>query len=339
MQFDVQGEDFTFEKASGGLLHQTYFAKSSSRTYLLQKLNTEVFPEPEKVMQNIALAGKYLHVPNYTSINFVPLSEEKKHLLKTAEGFWRVMEYIPGSGTFPRIKSEAMAFEAGNILGRFHHLLSHVPYDDFHVVLPDFHDLEIRWQQFNNALGHSVENRLEEVEILLPQISELHRFLDRETPENLIRRVCHNDTKLENILFDLKTELALGLIDLDTLMPGYFCFDFGDMARDIVFGGTESSPVNPLIEFNPSYFESMVKGIFSSGLNLRITEIQSLPYGVVLMPFLHGIRALTDYLSGDLYYKLQRENGNLLRGQFLVDIAVNAKESHSQMQEIIAGLH
>ena len=336
-KFKVRGDYFNFEELGKGLIHKTYLATGDSGGYILQNFNTSIFAEPEKVMENSIRATGYLVSPQYTTVDFLPLRSGDSRLLRTADNTWRVMDYTPGSGTLSSIGKLSHAFEAGSILGRFHYLLSDADAGEFHELLPGFHDLDKRWNEFKSAQRNPIPERLMESGPLIEQFNTTYKFLAAHSATDLRLRVCHNDTKLENILFDLRTGIALGLIDLDTIMPGYFHYDFGDAVRDIAFGVTESGEANTA-EFKPEYFKSFLKGIVSSGVVLDEGEKKTLKYGVVLMPFLHGIRALTDYLLGDIYYGKSRGNENYNRAKTLWGIADTAKDHYNEMDRIISGL-
>ena len=213
--------------------------------------------------------------------------------------------------------------------------MQEAPLDMFKDSIPGFHDLNLRARQFAEATGSATADKLKEAEkaILFAKLTlEELRFYD---PRNLTLRICHNDTKLNNILFHKQDKRALCLIDLDTVMKGYFHYDFGDAVRTIVNNVNEDEKNLSKITFNKGLFEAFVDGLSENSDFLTKAEIQHLSFGVKLMPFMHGIRALTDYLNGNIYYKVTYETQNLDRCHNLFAFTKKAAEHMDYMQEVI----
>ena len=256
--------------------------------------------------------------------------------LETDKGeIWRLFHYIPNSGTLEHTQNPGISREAGKILGCFHQLASEAPVEKLHTPLPRFHDLGWRTRQLENGLASGIRERVNEAESELVLSRELIAFC-RDIPiPKLPVRICHNDTKLSNILFDLKTERSLCLIDLDTLMPGCLPYDFGDAARTLLDPLPESSPDRDRIRINLSMFDAFVRGWRESGLSMESTEVRWLAHGVVLMPTLHGIRALADHIMGDRYYQTAFPGQNLVRAKNLLGFAEKVREVLPEMEVIL----
>lgn len=334
-QFHCLPGTYQFSPLGNGLIHQTFLAECGNASFVLQRMNTAIFPEPEKVMANILLANTYLNAPGYESVSYITAKAGKSLLVKESGGLWRLMKYIPKSITFGTPSGTAMAFEAGRVIGLFHHLMEEANPAAFYQILPDFHHLGNRWQQLASSAENADRDRRTKGEGCRKLAKALYHDITDKLPQKPKVRVAHNDTKFDNILFDDRTGLAIGLIDLDTIMPGYFHTDFGDVARGICFNVSEIGPAQSGPEFLPQYFKALVQGVYSSGLRLTEEEIHAMAPGVLLMPLLHGVRALTDYLEGDRYYKVTYEEGNLDRARRLLNQANMALEAIPEMNRII----
>jgi Ser/Thr protein kinase RdoA (MazF antagonist) len=248
---------------------------------------------------------------------------------------WRMFHYIPNSGTLERTDNPQVSREAGRILGCFHHLASRAPAEKLHTPLPRFHDLDWRTRQLEASVASGLAERIKEAEGELALSRELIAFC-RDIPiREFPIRTCHNDTKLSNILFDLQTAKALCLIDLDTLMPGCILYDFGDAARTLLNPLPESSRSGQEIRVALGMFDAFIRGWRESGLPLEPAEWRWLAHGVVLMPTLHGIRALADHLSGDRYYRTAFPGENWVRAGNLLGFAAEARKVLPEMEAIL----
>lgn len=334
--FSIERKEYKIQPISQGYINDTFaLLQDGAPYYILQRLNTQVFSNIDLLMQNIHHALPYLKDKNYHQISLIRTIDNKPYLKINKSDCWRMFTMVPGSIAFDTTQDEGIALEAGKIIGKFHSLLQEAPLDIFQDTIPGFHDLSFRAQQFEEAVESATPDKLKDAEkaILFAKMTldEL-AFYD---PGNLPLRICHNDTKLNNILFDKKDKRALCLIDLDTLMKGYFLFDFGDAVRTIVNTVDEDEKDLSKITFNKGLFEAFIDGLSMNSGFLTKAEIQYLPFGVKLMPFLHGIRALTDYLQGNIYYKVTYETQNLDRCLSLFAFTKKATEHMDYMQKVI----
>jgi len=335
--FSIDRKDYKIQPISQGYINDTFaLLQDGEPCYILQQLNARVLSNIDVMMQNIHYALQYLNDENYHQISLISTVDGNPYLKLSESECWRLMTMVPNSIAFNTIEDETMTFEAGRIIGKFHSLLEEAPMDMFKDSIPGFHDLSVRIQQFEEALKSAASDRLKHAEkaILTAKktLGEL-RFYDTG---DLPIRICHNDTKLNNILFDKEDKRALCLIDLDTLMKGYFHFDFGDAVRTIVNTVEEDEKDLSKITFNKGLFEAFIDGLCMNSDFLTEAEIEHLSLGVKLMPFMHGIRALTDYLQGNIYYKVTYETQNLDRCLSLFAFTEKATEHMEYMQEIIA---
>jgi len=335
--FSFERKGYKIQPVSQGYINDTYaLLQDGAPSYILQKLNTQVFGNIEVLMQNLNHALPYLNDKNYFQISLIRTIDGQPYLKINESDCWRLMTMVPNSIAFNTTQDKGIALEAGKIIGKFHSLLQEAPLDNFKDTIPGFHDLSFRTQQFEKAAGSATPDKLKDAEKAIifakATLDEL-RFYD---PGSLPLRICHNDTKLNNILFDKEDKRALCLIDLDTVMKGYFHFDFGDAVRTIVNSAAEDEKDLDQITFDKGMFEAFTKGLSKNSDFLTKAEIEHLALGVKLMPFMHGIRALTDYLQGNIYYKVSYETQNLDRCLSLFAFTKIATEHMAYMQEVIA---
>jgi len=335
-KFSVEKEHYTFERISQGLINDTFLViDETGPQYILQQINTAVFPNVDGLMQNIGKALEYLVSADYSQINLIKTLSGAWYYRTPGNDCWRLMTYLDKSTAYNTTTNKEIAYEAGAIIGKFHQLLQKAPLDDFVDPIPNFHSLELREKQFRDALDNCALILKKKAKNAIDFTCETLVKLREWDQENMTLRLCHNDTKLNNILFEKDTNKALCLIDLDTLMKGYFHYDFGDAVRTVVNTAAEDEQKHHKITFDKALFESFVNGLSSNAAFLTEKDRELLPFGVVLMPFLHGIRALTDYLNGNIYYKIAYENQNLDRALSLYDFAQKAMKEIPYIEKVI----
>ena len=323
-EFKITPKEYTFQPLTNGFINDTFLVLTDrTPLFILQRINHQVFENIEGLMLNIDAALKQLKANDYTQIKLIPAVSGKTYF-SCNSGYWRIMTYIANSTTYNTTIDSEVAFEAGRIIGKFHALLGKAEPNQYVDTIPKFHNLELRKMQFLAALSRATT---EKTKIASAAISFAHDTLVKiEAMENkqLPLRICHNDTKLNNILFSKTSNKALCLIDLDTIMKGHFHYDFGDAIRTIVNTANEDEQDHSKITFEKNLFEAFTNGLAHNGSFLSKEEVEALAYGVILMPFLHGIRALTDYLNDNIYYKVTYENQNLDRCLSLFDFTQKA---------------
>lgn len=319
-----------------GLIHNTFHVTSEGRSlYILQEVNTKVFKDPEAVMGNIGKALPFLKAVDYHGLDLIPTRAGNTYLNDTDAGCWRMMRFVPGCITYNTTTDPKIAYEAGRIIGRFHALLEAANPIDFAITLPNFLDLAFRKSEFTQALSQAEGARRAKATAAIEQALQLLELPGLSTPPGGPLRVCHNDTKLNNILFSGSSGAALCLIDLDTLMGGYFLYDFGDAVRTIVNTAPEDEKDIEKIRFSKNLFEAFVQGLGRQDKLFYGAELETLANGAVYMPTLHGLRALTDFLQGDIYYQITYEGQNLDRAVSLLTFAERAHENMAYMEEVL----
>ena len=332
--FSLERKSYQFYSINAGYINDTYLvSEKSGPLFILQRINHQVFKDISSLMENINLALKQLDAPDYTRISLV--KTRTKDSFYTNNGYWRLMTYINHSTAYNTTTDPNIAFEAGRIVGKFHQLLAKSNLDAYVDTIPGFHDLDLRYTQFKKALLRARPEKSAMAEEALIFVEKIINELQYLRKVELPLRICHNDTKLNNILFSEESNRALCLIDLDTLMKGYFFYDFGDAIRTIVNSAKEDEQDLNKISFNRKLFSAFIKGLQNNGPFLTHVELEHLSSGAVFMPFIHGLRALTDYLENNKYYKVSYENQNLDRSLSLFDFAQKAWDQMDFMKEVI----
>lgn len=337
--FSVAEKTYSFSPLTDGFINDTFLVYDGpDPLYILQRINHKVFTNVEGLMNNIHDAFKHLNDTDYQKITLVSTRKGNSYYAAKDEepAYWRVMTYIKGSTAHNTTTNTDVAFEAGRIIAKFNILLEKAKADNYVDTIPQFHDLQLRENQFKDALAQAPEEKLKIAKEAITFSNEVLERLHEVNLNHLPIRVCHNDTKLNNILFSKSSNKALCLIDLDTLMKGKFLFDFGDAVRTIVNTAPEDEQNHDKITFEKELFKAFIAGLAANGPFLSNEEIETLHWGAILMPFLHGIRALTDYLNGNIYYKVAYENQNYDRSLSLFNFTQKALDQISFMQEVIA---
>jgi thiamine kinase-like enzyme len=333
--FGVERKSYVLETINNGYINDTYMVLyKENPVYILQRINHNVFNDIDGIMTNINNALISLNDEHYRKIELIKTTNDKPYH-DNENGYWRLMSYINNSTTYNTTNDANIAFEAGRIIGKFHQLMESAHKAEYVDTLPNFHDLEFRKKQFISAKAIADSAKLDIAKDAILFAEEILEKLKVLGQVELPVRICHNDTKLNNILFSKESNKALCLIDLDTLMKGYFYYDFGDAVRTIVNTAPEDERELHKITFKRDLFNAFVDGIATNGPFLSKEEIHTLAIGAVFMPFIHGLRALTDYLNNNIYYKVAYKNQNLDRCISLFDFTQKALNEMDYMQHVI----
>ncbi len=317
--FGLNPSDFKIERIPSGYIHSTYKLLGSP-SYILQRVNKNVFRQPEVIASNLRCAADYLARVHseYLFLSAQPNAKGAEMSYDT-EGFpWRLFRYIENSITIDRVETSHEAFNASAAFARLTAYLSGAPLNQFKPTIDKFHDLGWRYQQFQDSLGHPDPARLKKARQAI-ETCEKFGVLVRQYNElisdgSLQPRVTHNDTKINNILLDADSREAICVIDLDTLMPGYFIYDVGDMIRTFVSPANEEENDLSKIEFRSDIYKALIDGYLSqmeSHLNTR--ERSLFPFSGMMMTYIMALRMLADYLNGDVYYQIKYPEQNYLR--------------------------
>ncbi len=345
-EFEFPGPVRNISSLGSGHIHETFLVTCSdtiSSKFVLQKFNQKVFKHPLEVMSNIAQVLQHLNQANSAS------TLEPLHIIKTRNGdliykdqsdiFWRVYNFIDQSDSFDKVTHSEQALGAARAFGQFFKLLNGLNPQNLFTTIPDFHDLGIRFQQLEKTVAKDrvgkVDQYKKEVAFALsrgPQVAEYSKLLnDHQIPI----RVTHNDTKINNVLFKQGTTQGICVVDLDTIMPGLLLYDFGDMGRTFCNSVFEEGKAEDAI-FRINIFQSLCDGFFSTiGIPLSKEEIESLKAGPWWMTFIMGIRFLTDFLSGDIYYKIGYAHQNLDRARNQFNLVADIERKQVEIGDIL----
>ncbi len=331
-----------------GHINDTYLADCSPKC-ILQKINTSVFKNPTVVMENIVNVTEHLRKKIRASGG--DENREILRVIKTVEGndfymtpdgdCFRMFNFIENSICHETVENSNQLFEAARAFGRFQNMLADFPAEKLHETIPDFHDTRKRFENLKRAISENKAGRLDsvrkEVEFALAREADTGVIVDAIADGSVPTRVTHNDTKLNNVMFDAKTDKAVCVIDLDTVMPGSLLYDYGDALRFGASTGAEDEVNLDKIEFDLELFEAFTNGFLREvGSNLTQRERELLPFSAKLLTYECGIRFLTDYLEGDTYFKIHREHHNLDRCRTQFKLVADMEKKMSEMEAIAA---
>ncbi len=323
---------------TSGLINRSYYVRSGGGDeFVLQRINKEIFEEPEKLMLNILIINDELRKIEDYRVPEILLTTERQPLYTDAEGHdWRVMRHIPNSMTYDATEDLTIGAEVGRIIGKFHCGTVNCDLNSMHVTLPNFHGLDFRVEWFLQSLQKANHARLTSAHESIPEVEQLIEYFSSVDHLELPTRVTHNDTKLNNVLFDRSSGKALCLIDLDTIMPGHIFHDFGDAVRTLCNAVQEGDPNLEAVEFQHRLFVEFLQGYVSqTGGLLTDKEWDSLPLSIEYMPFIMAVRFLTDYLFGDRYYKVDFPDQNLIRCQNQLKFISELRRKRDEIKQSI----
>ena len=327
--FEFKGAYQEYIPFGGGHIHDTFKLvfkqQSTTHTYLLQKMNTTVFQKPLTVLQNIQrvsehLSQKYQHITDGIKryLRLIPAKNKQVFYQDNQRQFWRAYDFIQDTYSPGFVETPEQAYEAARSFATFVKDLMDCPVEGFQETIPNFHHLGVRFGNFEKAIKNATQERVSKS--AKPTLAAINKkYLVDEVLTVLSKlplRVVHNDTKVNNVLLDKQTNKGLCVVDLDTVMPGYLCYDFGDLVRTSVSPVGEDDSNLGAIELRLPIFRAIVKGYLEVLGNLmHPLEKKHLFLGAKLMTFIMAIRFLTDYLEGDVYYKIAHPLHNLHRAK------------------------
>ena len=346
-EFQIAGDFISAEPFGSGHINDTWrvaFAASGTQSrYILQRLNRAVFPNPLAVMENLQrvtahLAQKFASQTDAArrALTLVPARDGKCFHRDAAGNFWRVFPFIANTRTVDVVESPAQAFAAARAFGQFQKLLADLPAPRLHETIPDFHHTLKRFAALEKAITADPFNRAAsakpEIEFALHHRAICGVLLDANLPE----RVTHNDTKINNVLLDDATGEGVCVIDLDTVMPGLALYDFGDMVHSMTSPAAENERNLAKVEMQFPVFEALLRGYLSSAADfLTPAEKNLLPVSGQVITFELGLRFLTDFLNGDVYFKTRRAGENLDRCRVQFKLFESIRRQEPAMSKLV----
>jgi len=350
--FKINALDVKVEAMNEGHIHNSLKVlnkTAKNNDYLLQKINQSVFQNVEKLMVSIDLVTKHISEkiedhPEKDIFTFrvIPTKAGALFYKDSQNSYWRLYSFLPETHSFQKIESPEIAFECGKILGQFINLLSDLPVEKVYTSIPNFHNLAMRWEAFKKALEENAHNRANlanaQIDFAFQKIEKLLNFHHYIEAGFVPKRVTHNDTKCNNVLFDKKNK-AVALVDLDTVMSGSVLFDFGDAIRTGANTAEEDEKNLGKVTLNLNLFKSYTQGFLKTTQSiLTQNEIAHLVSSTQFMTFLIGLRFLTDYLSGDIYYKTSYAAHNLTRVKVQWKLLEELEKNEKEMKKIVNAL-
>ena len=354
LRFGITAPVIETEEIHSGNINRTYLitvqeTEETRKQYIFQRINTFVFKQPEVVMDNIIRVTEHVKQKlveqdgcyNRRVLSFLTTEDGKPYYYHSSHHFFRVYEYVANSYAPNKARTPEMFYEAGRGFGEFQGMLSDFPADTLAEIIPDFHNTPVRFEALKKAIEEDAAGRCAEVK------KEIRFVMDRQDDCGIIvkalkegripRRVTHNDTKINNILFDKTTEKALCVIDLDTVMPGASLYDFGDAVRFGASTAAEDERDLSKVSLDLDMYREFTRGFISGthGL-LSDEEFRLLPYGAYILTLELIIRFLTDYLNGDKYFKVDSPDHNLVRVRNQQRLLLDMEAKWAQMCEIAA---
>lgn len=325
--FDIKGNVLDIMPLGNGLINDTFrVVTDEGPGYVLQRINNDIFKDVELLQRNIVCVTSHIREKlrkagesdiDRKVLSFIPLKDSSRTYWTDQREYWRMSLFIPDAVTY-EIVNAGYSYCAGKTFGEFQAMLSDLPHQ-LGETIPDFHNMELRARQLEEAVASDPVGRCADQEVK-DILAEMRLYMEEMCKAErmhrdgiLPKRICHCDTKVNNMMFD-KDGNALCVIDLDTVMPSFVFSDFGDFMRTAANKVAEDSPEIDKVGFDMEIFRAFTKGYLESA-SVFLTEVEknNLPYAAALFPFMQAVRFFTDYINGDSYYKIKYPEHNLVR--------------------------
>jgi Ser/Thr protein kinase RdoA (MazF antagonist) len=342
--FGLNPANYTIQPFGSGLINHTWKISTpdGQPCFILQQINTAVFKHPEDIALNIGNLGSYLQKqsPDYLFAGALPDANGTYLFVNEKKQYFRIFPFIARSHSVDMVDSPEQAFEAARQFARFTRLLSGFDTSLLKITIPQFHDLSLRYKQFTESLAHGNALRIQDATTLIHYLQQQQHLV--ETYERIKNdpgfrlRVIHHDTKISNVLFDSKKK-GLCVIDLDTVMPGYFISDVGDMMRTYLSPVSEEEKDLTKITVRDEFFTAIARGYIEE-LNNELTpaEKQHFFYAGQFMIYMQALRFLTDHLNDDVYYGAKYQGHNLIRARNQAILLQQYNEKEQLFNQIIS---
>jgi len=349
--FSYKGKIEKSIRLGKGHIHDTYRLKNQfpgRPDYVLQKINHHVFRNVDGLMQNMHKVTRHIYQNGMqyqgdgSAGKYILLIHTNDHKLfygDDRKGYWRMMNYISDHDVYDTTPTLEIAFEGAKKFGEYIASLSALPPNALVETIPDFHNVKTRFKAFAEALKKDPKNRAkfarQEIAYLQSQFERMSFIQNLKEKREIPIRITHNDTKINNILFD-KNNKGTCVVDLDTTMPGVVHFDFGDGIRTCANTGAEDDEDLKNVTLDLKMFEAFSAGFIEALQPLLIeNERKTLVHAAPLFPYLMGLRFLTDYINGDIYYKTEYADHNLVRARAQLKLALDAQIKQAEMKQIL----
>ncbi len=353
-QFLVSGTFLRGKPYGSGHIHDTFLIETSERgqdVYILQRLNNKIFKNIPQLQHNIERVTVHLRKKisekagsdvKRECLTLIPSRDGKTWITDPSGSFWRMYIFIKDHNSYDVVDSPGKAYEGGRAIGRFQAMLADLGGEPLFETIPKFHDISMRLATFENKVSLDragrVANSLGEIAEVTSRAEKMKTILRLGSEGKIPLRITHNDTKFNNILLD-KNDKALCVIDLDTVMPGYVHYDFGDAIRTGASRSAEDEADLSKVKMDIILFEAYARGYLEETKEtLNCTEKEWLAFAPQLITYTIAVRFLTDYLDGDNYFKIHQEHHNLIRARAQLQLVKSMEEQYEEMQGIIKKL-
>ena len=346
-KFSVAGELISCERYGEGHINDTFKVTMDDCGrevhYILQRINNRLFPDVERLMHNIKLVTEFCRKsvmerggdPMRECLTLICTKDGASYTCEDGN-YFRMYVFIEGATTYQSVRDPRDFYESAVAFGNFANLLAKFDASQLYEILPDFHNTRVRYENFLRAVEKDVCGRVKEVRGEIDWVKSRSdlcgKIVDKIASGEIPLRVTHNDTKLNNVMLDDATGKGLAVIDLDTVMPGSLCYDFGDSIRFGCNSAAEDEPDTEKVHFVFDLYKTYLDGYLSAvGNSVTQEEKENLPTGAVLMTYECGMRFLTDYLEGDVYFRTHRARHNLERARTQFKLVDEMLACFSQM--------
>ena len=345
-QFCLEGSPTSSVLHGNGNVNDTFLLScekgGSLKRYTVQRINHEVFKDPEGLMENFSRVTEHLRGKlsgkdsSQRSLRLVPARDGRSFVRDSNGNYWRAMEFIGGSESLEVPDSPRQAYEAAKAFGEFQANLADLPGSPLLQTIPDFHNTRKRFDYFCTVVEKDSAGRLSDVRDLVDFALSRESLADAIDSNNFPVRVVHNDTKLNNVLFDGETGEGICVVDLDTVMPGLSLYDFGDLVRTAATTAAEDERDLNKVRMDIQLFSELVRGYLDAlGGALEDQEIRNLAFSARLITMEIGMRFLTDFLEGDIYFKIHREGHNLDRARNQFQLVRSMEAQVDEMEAVV----
>lgn len=338
-QFNGKGDILSIEPFGNGHINKTYLVTTTMRQYILQCINSVAFKDIDLLMNNIGIVTSHLLKKNVFTIKFLKTVNDTLYYRDEEGNYYRVYRYIDHSICHEEINSPVLIRKAAEAFGDLHCNLADLDANLLKEVIPHFHDTPKRYQDLQDAVKKNSENRLNQCEKELADVEKLKDCFDLIVSAinkgEIPLGITHNDPKINNVLFDEETEEVKCVIDLDTVMPGSFLYDFGDALRSLFTGNNEDNPDPTTCRVNFETYRIYLEGYWSKmHKTLNKKEVELLPYAPLILSIECGMRFLEDFLRGDVYFHKAYKEHNLIRARTQIHQALDILENIEELKRI-----
>ncbi len=349
--FSTEGTVLTALPYGSGHINDTYkveTAEADCFNYILQRINHKIFKNVPGLMENIDRVTGHIRMklentpgadPNRQGLTLIRTLDGKSFHQDPDGNFWRMYIFIEDNRSYDIVDTPEKAFEGGRMFGKFQSMIADLPGGPLHETIPNFHNIDMRLETLRQTIAKDPVGRAslvaDEAAFVFVRAEEMGTILHLGQKGLIPQRITHNDTKFNNVLLD-NNDKGLCVIDLDTVMPGYVHYDFGDSIRTSTNTGAEDDPDLSKVEMDIRLFEAYTKGFLGETRStLTPLELDNLALAGKLLPYMIGVRFLTDYVDGDNYFKIKHENHNLQRARAQFKLLQSQERQFEAMKEIV----